>query len=85
MAVRGTNISKNFEAIKRQNPGISDSAAMQRAIKLGSASTAKEVAATAKLRRKRKPSKIKMIVTGKLSKKFHSPAGRKHLKRKKKY
>ena len=79
MAAKGTSVTKSFSAIKKANPGMSDTEAMQRAIKGESGAVAREVKAHKKSARKVTwVEKLKMGVTKQLAKKRHSPAGRKH-------
>lgn len=85
MAVRGAGISKRFDAIKKANPGMSDSAAMQKAISESSKAVAKERRSsdfkkTMKKKRKRLSplEKLRMGVTKELSLKHHSPKGQLH-------
>lgn len=69
MAVRGTSVSQRFDAIKKANPGMGDSAAMQKAISASSTAVAKEV--KAHKTRKKKISwveKLKMGVTKQFAK-----------------
>lgn len=77
MAVRGTSISQRFDYYKKQ--GLSDTKAMEKAIAKDTTATLKE----RKLHDKKGPNwaqKLKMAVTKKLAKKYHSPAGRKHMR-----
>lgn len=77
MAGRGTNISRNFDALKKR--GMSDSEAMEKAIGLSSASTMRERKSHSKKLKRKSTSKLRMAVTGKLKRGSHSPAGRKNM------
>lgn len=79
MAVRGTSVSKIFDDIKKKNPGMSDSAAMQKAIEESS----RKVLQSRKPKRKKLGplEKLMMGVKKELKSKYHSPAGRKFLGR----
>ena len=80
------SVIKNFDAIKRKNPGMTDSDAMKKAMKLTAESririrkTDKEA-----LKKPNWAEKLKMAVTKKTAKRYHSPAGRKHNPGKKGY
>lgn len=79
MAGKGTSISQRFNAIKKKNPGMTDTAAMQRAIKGESGAVAREVKAHKAAGKKVTwVEKLKMGVSKQLKSKRHSPAGRKH-------
>ena len=83
MATRAMN---TYNELKKQ--GLSDEEALKKSFSSAAAGRSyirdkdKEKAAK-KLKRKRSTSKVKMAVTKKLSSQSHSPAGRKHLRRKK--
>lgn len=80
-------ITSRFNAYKKQ--GLTDSAAMERAYKDQAAGIVKLRKADATVRKakaKEKPGwieKLKMGATGYIKEKYHSPAGRAHLKEKK--
>ena len=81
------SVINNFNALKRKNPGMTDSEAMQKAMQLTVESRArvrKADAAARKAKAKEKPSwieKLKMGATGYIKEKYHSPAGRKYLRK----
>ena len=83
------NVTSNFNALKRKNPGMTDSEAMKKAMQLTAESRTKVRKADATARKtkaKEKPGwieKLKMGATGYIKEKYHSPAGRAHLKKKK--
>lgn len=83
------SVTNNFNALKRKNPGMTDSEAMQKAMQLTADSRArvrKSDAAARKAKAKEKPGwieKLKMGATQHIKEKYHSPAGREHLKKKK--
>jgi hypothetical protein len=80
------SVIKNFDELKRNNPGMTDSVAMKKAMDLTAKSRAKvrkaDVAVSKKLSW---AEKLKMAVTKKMAKKYYSPAGRKHNPGKKGY
>ncbi len=74
------NITNNFNALKKKYPKMSDSEAMKKAYDLA-AKTVTRIRKADKKKAGKKPNwaeKLKMGVTKQLSKKYHSPAGRKH-------
>ncbi len=78
MAAKGTRVSQLFDQYKKQ--GMTDSAAMQKAMK----KSQEETIASRKAKRpmgklKRFKKGVKSVIAGA----GHSPAGKKHLKRKK--
>ena len=79
-------IKSKFNEYKRQ--GLTDSAAMERALKTQVTDIAKlrkADAAARKAKAKQKPGwieKLKMGATGYIKEKYHSPAGRKYLLKK---
>lgn len=79
-------IMKSFNKYKKQ--GLTDSAAMERALAdqaTGIAKIRKADAAARKTKAKQKPGwieKLKMGATGYIKEKYHSPAGREYLRRK---
>jgi len=81
------SVINNFNALKRKNPGMTDDKAMKKAMQLTVESRArvrKADAAARKAKAKQKPGwieKLKMGATGYIAKKYHSPAGREHLKK----
>lgn len=83
------SVVNNFNALKRKNPGMTDSDAMQKAMQLTAESRTrvrKADAAARKAKAKQKPGwieKLKMGATKHIKEKYHSPAGREHLKKKK--
>jgi hypothetical protein len=83
MAVRTRGLTNTFDEIKRKNPKMSDTEAMERAIKRSSAAHAKAVAAEKKAKEQsvvdRARKRLKKIFGPK-----HSPAGKKYLASKKK-
>jgi hypothetical protein len=78
MAGRGTSISQRFDYWKKK--GLTDSEAMQKAIKNESKMVAKSSSKVMEKKGLNWAQKLKMAVTKKLAKKYHSPAGRKHMK-----
>ena len=83
------NVTSNFNALKRKNPGMTDSEAMQKAMQLTAESRTKvrkADTAARKAKAKQKPGwieKLKMGATGYIKEKYHSKAGRAHLKKEK--
>jgi len=76
------SIITRFNKYKKQ--GLTDSKAMEKAMADQAASITKiRKADTAKKKKDTWVGKLKMAVTGKLAKSKHSPAGKKHLERKK--
>lgn len=76
------SVTNNFNALKKKNPGMTDSAAMKEAMRLTAESRTKQRKADAAARKK--PGwleKLKMGATKHIKEKYHSPAGRKHLKK----
>ena len=82
-----SRLMNNFNALK--DKGMSDSEAMKKAMQLTAESRAKvrkADEATRKAKAKQKPGwidKLKMGATKHLKEKYHSKAGREHLRRKK--
>lgn len=77
--VKMSSIVTRFDKIKKKNPGISDSDAMEQAMK-GQEEFIKKIRKSDKEERK-KPGlfeRLKMGITGKTSEKNLSPAGRKY-------
>lgn len=84
MPLRGQSLTKRFNDLKRNNPGMSDEEAMKKAMN-ATVESRKKIRASDKKTMK-KPSwieKLKMGATKHIAEKYHSPAGRKHLQRKK--
>ena len=80
------SVTQNFNALKRKNPGMTDSDAMKKAMNLTAESRKRIRKADAKVAKKVGwVEKLKMGVTKQLAKKRHSPAGRKHNPGKKGY
>ena len=78
MAVNQRRLMNTYDKYKKK--GLSDTEAMEKAIKDSSAATL--AIKEAEYQRKKKDtwvSKLKMAVTGKIAKSKQSPAGRKHL------
>lgn len=77
-----SRLMRNFNALKEK--GMTDSAAMKKAMSATATGQAKVRASDKELKHKRErsSSKVKMAITGKASMRSHSPAGKKHLRRK---
>ena len=79
-----SGIVARFNDVKKKNPGMSDSDAMEQAMK-EQGEFIKKVRESDKKKAK-KPGwieKLKMGATKHIKEKYHSPAGREHLRRKK--
>lgn len=82
-------LTNNFNNLKNKNPGMSDEVAMKKAMQLTAESRTKirkADTAARKAKAKQKPGwieKLKMGATGYIKEKYHSKAGRAHLKKKK--
>jgi hypothetical protein len=73
------SVTQNFNALKKKHPGMTDSEAMKKAMALTAESRKKVRKADKKKSKKLNwAEKLKAGVTKQLSKKSHSPAGRKH-------
>ncbi len=80
------SVIKNFDALKRKHPKMTDSDAMKKAMELTAASRGRIRKGDKKAAKKLSwAEKLKMGVTKRLAKKRHSPAGRKHNPGKKGY
>ncbi len=78
--------TQNFLELKRKNPGMTDSEAMEKAMQLTAESRTKQRQADAAARKK--PGwleKLTMGATKAIKEKYHSKAGREHLKGKGSY
>jgi len=77
------SVTQNFNALKRKHPKMTDSEAMKKAMNLTAESRKKVRKADKKSAKKLNwAQKLKMGVTKQMSKKAHSPAGRKHRSKK---
>lgn len=77
------SVTQNFNALKRKNPKMTDSDAMEKAMALTAESRKRIRKADVKTAKKLNwAQKLKMGVTKQMSSKAHSPAGRKHRSKK---
>lgn len=77
------SVTQNFNALKRKNPGMTDSDAMKKAMALTAESRKRIRKADVKTAKKLNwAQKLKMGVTKQMAAKAHSPAGRKHRSKK---
>lgn len=78
--------TQNFLALKRKNPGMTDSDAMKEAMRLTAESRAKQRQADAAAKKAKKPSwieKLTMGATKVIKEKYHSKAGKAYIEKSK--